>query len=107
VSHGGGGNYFQFSTGSLLDDLSVEERQEIVLLLFIAHTDPATNPDDNLNWLHNIADEVLDYRSPFGKMEYIRSLDGNSEHAEEKSVFRLFVFVREMCEYGSTICFDN
>jgi hypothetical protein len=49
----------QFSTGSLLDGLSLEERQEIVLLVLNAHTNPAKHPDAHSNWLHNIVDETI------------------------------------------------
>jgi hypothetical protein len=86
----------QSSTGSLLVGLSFEERQEIVLLVLIAQTNPAKHPDYHSNWLHNIADEALDYSSPFGKMEYIRSLQGKSEHAKEKFFFD-YSYLLERC----------
>lgn len=86
----------QFSTGSLLDGLSVEERQEIILVVLVAHTNPAKHPDYHSNWLHNIVDEVLDYSSPFGKREYVQSLEGKSEHAKEKSVFD-YSYLLERC----------
>jgi hypothetical protein len=84
-------NYLQFSTGSLLDGLSFEERQEIVLLILIAHTNPVKRPDHHSCWLHNIADEVLDYSSPFGRMEYIRSLKGkvNMRKRNLSSIMRI------------------
>jgi hypothetical protein len=91
-----GDNYLQFSIGSLLDGLSFEERKEIVLLVSIAHTNPEKHPDYHSSWLHNTADEVLDYSSPFGRREYIQSLEGKSEHSKEKSVFD-YSYLLEVC----------
>jgi hypothetical protein len=82
-----GVSYLYHSTGSLLEGLSNDERQQIELKILIAHTNATIHPNWNSNWLRNVADEVLDYGPPFENESYIRVLEGNVDKENQKSLF--------------------
>lgn len=56
-----GTRYFRTTIGSLLEGLTAKEREDIYLLPFIAHTDPAEHPAYSETWLRNLSNEVLYY----------------------------------------------
>lgn len=74
--------YFRVSVGSLLQGLTDIERQNIHLITFIAHTDPAVHPAYSERWLHNVADQILTYDLQPEQLEHLRVLE------QEKGVFR-------------------
>lgn len=82
-----GVNYLHYSTGSVLHGLTLQERQEIVLITLLAHANSSKHPDADSEWLLNAADQVLDYSAPFEKEEYVQSLEGDKDKQKEKSLF--------------------
>ncbi|KAJ5181704.1 hypothetical protein N7449_011851 [Penicillium cf. viridicatum] len=70
-----GASYFIDTVGTLLDGLSEEERADIHLILFIAHTDPSQHPAFAEPWLHKLADQVLLYNASEIDINHIRSLE--------------------------------
>jgi hypothetical protein len=91
-----GVQYLHYSTGSVLHGLSEEERQEIVFIALLAHTNSSKHPDADSVWLPNAADQVLDYSAPFEKEEYVQSLEGNKNKQKEKSLFD-YSYLLESC----------
>lgn len=83
----GNARYFSTSVGSLLEGLTTEERQQIHLVLFIAHTDPHTHPDYAEPWLENVADRVLTYFLPEDQFEHIQKLENDRGLFREKALF--------------------
>lgn len=83
----GSARYFSTSVGSLLEGLTTEERQEIYLVLFIAHTDPQTHPTYAEPWVENVADQVLTYALPEDQLEHIRKLERDRGLFREKALF--------------------
>lgn len=77
-----GERYFKVSVGGLLQGLTEAERQDIHLITFIAHTDPAVHPAYSEPWLRNVADQVLTYDLPPEELDRFRQME------EEKGVFR-------------------
>lgn len=55
--------YFKILIGSLLEGLSEEERNDFVLMPFIANIDPYSHQAFHEPWLHRLADEVITYRN--------------------------------------------
>ena len=53
--------YVRATVGSLLDGLTVEEREEIYLNILIAHTAPHVHPIYGEEWLHHVSEKVLLY----------------------------------------------
>lgn len=76
-----GARYFRTTVGSLLEGLSAKEREEINLLLFIAHTDPTVHPAYSETWLRNLPNHVLFYNLSQQEMSRITYL-------EQESLFR-------------------
>jgi hypothetical protein len=77
-----GERYFRSSIGSLLQGLTEEERQDIHLITFIAHTDPTMHAEYSEPWLHNHADQVITYNLPPEQLEMLATME------KEKGVFR-------------------
>ncbi|KAJ5972752.1 uncharacterized protein N7479_002670 [Penicillium vulpinum] len=84
-----GVRYFKDTVGTFLEGLSEEERADIHLILFIAHTDPSQHPAFAEPWLHNLADQVLLYNASEVDIDHIRSLETNEAKvaAREKALF--------------------
>lgn len=79
--------YFPTAVGSLLHGLTPEERQEIYLVLFIAHRDPTTHPSYSEPWMENVADRVLTYALPAEQLDHIRDLENEGGLFREKMLF--------------------
>lgn len=56
-----GAQYIPDAIGSLLEGLTVDERSDFLLMVFIPHTDPTTHPSYGEAWLHDLTDHVLIY----------------------------------------------
>ncbi|KAI2765548.1 CAZyme family GT109 [Penicillium roqueforti] len=84
-----GASYFQATVGTFLEGLSEEERADIHLILFIAHTDPSQHPAYTEPWLYKLADEVLLYNASEIDIDHIRSLETNEAKiaGREKALF--------------------
>lgn len=88
--------YFRTAVGSLLEGLTIEERQEIYLVLFIAHTDPTKHPAYSESWLTNVADKVLTYSLSEDQLEHINSLEQDRGSIREKALFD-FTYLLKTC----------
>ncbi|KAF4766159.1 hypothetical protein HAV15_010590 [Penicillium sp. str.  len=84
-----GARYFKDTVVTLLEGLSEEERADIHLILFIAHTDPSQHPAFAEPWLHKLADQVLLYNASEIDINHIRSLETNEAKiaGREKALF--------------------
>ncbi|PYH51495.1 uncharacterized protein BO96DRAFT_438933 [Aspergillus niger CBS 101883] len=84
-----GVNYLQGAVGSVLEGLTAAEREDIHLIIFIAHSDPAEHPAYMEPWLHDLADKVLVYDPDVVDIEHIRSLETPEakKFAREKGLF--------------------
>lgn len=84
-----GASYFQATVGTFLEGLSEEERADIHLILFIAHTDPSLHPAYAEPWLYKLADQVLLYNASEVDVDHIRSLETNEAKiaGREKALF--------------------
>ena len=81
-----GARYFRTAVGSLMEGLNAEEREEIYLLPFIAHTDPTGHPAYSETWLRNLSNEVLFYNLSQEKMTHIARLE-HEGLVREKGLF--------------------
>lgn len=81
-----GARYFRITVGSLLEGLNAKEREEIYLLLFIAHTDPTVHPAYSETWLRNLPNEVLFYNASQQEMKHIARLE-HEGLVREKALF--------------------
>ncbi|GFN21014.1 uncharacterized protein AtWU_10822 [Aspergillus tubingensis] len=70
-----GARYLQGAVGSILEGLTATEREDMYLIIFIAHSDPAEHPAYMEPWLHALADKVLVYDPAVVDIEHIRSLE--------------------------------
>ncbi|KAK4867700.1 hypothetical protein LT330_001210 [Penicillium expansum] len=84
-----GASYFQATVGTVLEGLSEEERANIHLILFIAHTDPLQHPAYEEPWLDKLADQVLLYNASEVDINYLRSLETEKAKivGREKALF--------------------
>lgn len=84
-----GARYLQGAVGSILEGLTATEREDMYLIIFIAHSDPAEHPAYMEPWLHALADKVLVYDPAVVDIEHIRSLETPEakKFAREKGLF--------------------
>lgn len=90
-------NYIESAVGSLLVDLTEEERKDIHLILFIAHTDPTVHPSYSSGWLHAAADTLLLYDFPEDQMKYISRLENGEGRPKEKALFD-YTYLLKACQ---------
>ncbi|KAH3990643.1 hypothetical protein HBH92_100060 [Parastagonospora nodorum] len=81
------GSYLPATVGSLLEGLTREEREEIYLIVFIAHSDPTQHPSYVESWLSGLVDEVATYDFGFDRMQYIRNMEQVGGRVVEKAAF--------------------
>ena len=96
--------YFHTAVGSLLEGLTTQERQEIYLVLFIAHTDPTTHPAYSESWLGNVADRVLTYDDalvPVEQLEHLRKLEIDRGLFREKALFDYTYLLKTCAAVGA------
>ena len=79
--------YFRTAVGSLLEGLSADERREIHLILFIAHTDPKVHPAYAEPWFWALPDQVLAYELTNDELEHIKQLEQDKGLFREKALF--------------------
>ncbi|KAJ5214923.1 hypothetical protein N7468_010602 [Penicillium chermesinum] len=72
--------YFHDAVGTVLEGLSAEERANIYLILFIAHTEPARHPAYQEKWLYEVPDKVLLYQPDKIDMQRIQALEKDTEN---------------------------
>lgn len=76
-----GTRYLTTTVGSLLEGLSPEERNEIHVVVLIAHSDPSANPEYHELWLANLVDEVLLYEP--SQLEHVSAMEMNVGNREK------------------------
>lgn len=80
----GGAQYMIATIGSLLEGLTPEERSDMFLVVFIAHTDPSTHPLYGEPWLHQLTDHVLTYNLDEREMQVVRTMEDEGVHSRPK-----------------------
>lgn len=71
----------------MLKELTKEKRENIYVILFIAHTNPSTHSAFSEKWLENVVDRVLTYALSYEQFKHIKKLKKNQESFREKAVF--------------------
>lgn len=89
--------YVDVSLGSLLADLTPDERASIYLNLLFAHTDPKAHPFSEAPWVPAVADNVLTYEKAGYKLPTVRRLE-KDKRIEEKSLFDYKFLLRSCYE---------
>ncbi|KAF1849161.1 integral membrane protein-like protein [Cucurbitaria berberidis CBS 394.84] len=79
--------YLPDAVGSLLEGLTPEERQEIYLIVFLAHSKPAAHPAYSEKWLSGLADKVMTYEFGADRLQYIVELEAKEGKFDEKALF--------------------
>ncbi|RAH56665.1 integral membrane protein [Aspergillus piperis CBS 112811] len=92
-----GARYLQGAVGSILEGLTATEREDMYLIIFIAHSDPAEHPAYTEPWLRALADKVLVYDPDVVDIEHIRSLETPEakKFAREKGLFDYTYLLKE------------
>jgi hypothetical protein len=78
--------YLPITIGSILHNLSNQEREDLEISVLIAETDPTRHPSWNEEWLRRAVDTVYTYDDNSTSIEYIRELE-KSQNYQEKGVF--------------------
>lgn len=92
--------YVRRTIGSLIDGLEPGEREQIFLVVLIAHTDPGTHPIYGESWLTNVADKTLLYDVNQGRFQNLRDWETNSDY-RKKAVFD-YTYVLQRCVDAET-----
>lgn len=90
-------HYFETAVGSLLDGLDAEERAQIHLKTFIAHTDPTVHPAYSEPWLYVVTDDVLTYQLDGPELEHIKKLEEERGLFREKALFD-YAYLLDACK---------
>lgn len=97
-----GPQYLPGTVGSLLDGLTVDERSEIYLMVFIPHSDPAAHPAYNQTWLPKLADRILTYQElDANEMDHIRTMETEGGTFEEKGLYDYSFLVSKCAELNT------
>lgn len=75
----------QITIGSILHNLSNQERQDLEISVLIAETDPTRHPSWSEEWLRRAVDTVYTYDDNSTSIKYIRKLE-KSQNYQEKGV---------------------
>lgn len=103
-----GEQYVRYTIGSLLEGLTEKEREEIHLIIFIAHTDPVLHPIYGKPWLEAVSNEVMLYNVSTETLEFLQELE-KSRNFRVKGA-RDYAYVLERCaESGApyTVILDD
>lgn len=94
-----GTHYFKDAVGSVLDNLSDEEREDIYLILFIAQTNQSQHPAYLEPWFHDLPDQVLSYDNETVDIDHIRGLEMGAAKASgrEKGLID-YTYLLKACE---------
>ncbi|KAM0716158.1 hypothetical protein Q7P37_008672 [Cladosporium fusiforme] len=82
-----GVRYLRTTVGSLLEGLTVEERDGIHLIVFIPHSDPDVHPAYHEPWLGNLADNVLRYNVSQKQLDHIVDMEREQGLFREKGLY--------------------
>ena len=78
--------YVRATIGSLLHGLLDHERDELFLMLFIAHTDPNVHPIYHEPWIRSVSNKVLTYDIPESDLSRLKMFEGE-HHPRNKSMY--------------------
>ena len=87
--------YVRRTIGSLIDGLEPSEREQIFLVVLIAHADPQMHPIYGEPWLTNVADKTLLYDVNQGRLQKLKDWETNKDH-RKKAVFD-YTYVLQKC----------
>ncbi|KAM5441403.1 hypothetical protein MferCBS31731_003474 [Microsporum ferrugineum] len=90
-------SYIEATVGSLLMDLSPQEREDIHLILFIPHVDPTIHPSFKSNWLSAMSDRVLLYNVTQDQLDHLKRLEEEGGLFREKGLFD-YVYLLKACQ---------
>jgi hypothetical protein len=82
-----GAQYVHETIGSLLEGLAADERDEIFLMVFIPHTEPANHPFYGETWLHELTDRILTYDIGDSDKENARTMEEEGGVFETKGLY--------------------
>ncbi|OKL64026.1 hypothetical protein UA08_00104 [Talaromyces atroroseus] len=90
--------YLDSAVGSLLVGLDPVERQEIYLILLIAHTNTSLHPAHNATWIDHVADSILQYNAlPPKEVEEIKLLEISEDGIRQKTRID-YILLLEACQ---------
>lgn len=92
--------YVRRTIGSLIDGLEPSEREQIFLVVLIAHADPQMHPIYGEPWLTNVADKTLLYDVNQGRLQNLRDWETNKDY-RKKAVFD-YTYVLQRCVDAGT-----
>ncbi|KAF2279577.1 uncharacterized protein EI97DRAFT_412704 [Westerdykella ornata] len=82
-------SYLPLTLGSLLHGLTPQERAQIHLIVFIAHSDPTSHPLYTSPWLWALSDEVLTYPSTLSPadLHHVQEMESQGGLFREKGLY--------------------
>lgn len=95
VARPGDKQYVRYLIGSLLDGLTEQERRELHLITFIAHTNPIAHPIFEKPWLDAVSDEVMLYNVTQETLGILQEFE-RSKNFRAKGA-RDYAYVLERC----------
>lgn len=87
--------YVRRTIGSLIDGLEPSDREQIHLIVLIAHADPAMHPVYGEPWLTNVVDDTLLYDVSQGRLQNLRDWEANKDY-RKKAIFD-YTYVLQKC----------
>ena len=87
--------YVRRTIGSLIDGLEPSDREQILLMVLIAHADPDTHPVYGEPWLTNVVDEKLVYDVSQARLQNLRDWENDKDY-RKKAVFD-YAYVLQKC----------
>lgn len=92
--------YVRRTIGSLIDGLEPSEREQIFLVVLIAHTDPHMHPIYGEPWLTNVADKTLLYDVNQERLQSLIDWEINKDY-RKKALFD-YTYVLQRCVNAGT-----
>ena len=92
--------YVRRTIGSLIDGLEHSDREQIILIVLIAHADPDKHPVYGEPWLSNVVDETMLYDVSRGRLQNLRDWETNKDY-RKKAVFD-YTYVLQKCVDAGT-----
>lgn len=89
--------YFRNAVGTVLEGLSEEERANIYMILFIAHTDPSKHPAYQEQWLFDVPDKVLLYEPDKIDINRLQVLEKDTETVGRKKALLDYQYLMKAC----------
>ncbi|OBT54354.1 hypothetical protein VE04_07119 [Pseudogymnoascus sp. 24MN13] len=93
--------YVQVAVGSLVRDLTPEERNSIHFAVLFAHTNPSDHPLFNAPWLSGLLDAPLSYNVSDSQMAHLKELEKERKF-NEKLMFDFLYLIDHCRQTGAT-----